>query len=739
MRTAAAFDTEFLISPKLVLALIVAMSCLLALGAELLAYPWPVVSAGMSLAVVFTGIALLGGLLVDWRPLAGRWFTILLLSVVVHAYGLWLDLPGALAWAAIPTAFAATLVGIPAAALTAVAESALILLGVYYLGSGYDPATAPTALIMIWAILGATVASSYGVRRQVTWFAHYFHQGQRLLEETRNHRADLMQALDDLAHANRQLALMNQRVIALQRIAEEAQKAKTSFVARVSHEFRTPLNMIIGLTDLIVERPAIYDATLSPRLRDALQIVHRNSQHLSDMVNDVLDLSRLETDHLILHRERVNMQEIITVAVEAVRPLLASKKLALQITIAEDVPAVYCDRTRIEQVVLNLVSNATRYTDAGQITIGVKRRAQYVCVSVADTGQGIAPADRERIFEPFAQGASTTWRDKGGSGLGLSISKQFIELHGGRIGVESTVGVGATFTFELPIASPLDQLDTLKQAAGPGHMIHADWLWHERHSSPKLPDSHLRPRLVVYDESGDLCAALSHYAGAVELVNTQQPAAALAALHQAPAHALLLNLHSLDDLRPWLGAMPKASKGTPIIGCAVNLHRLAQAHAYGLRGQLIKPITRKALVQALQALDTPVKRVLVVDDGPDEVALLSQMLRACDASLEILTAQDGHEALAKVRATPPDLLLLDIVMPGMNGWQVIEAMNANQERPVPPTFFVSAQDPEEQPLRSSFMVVATESGLALPQLLRCSLALAEILLQPAGKPDPMPG
>jgi len=292
------------------------------------------------------------------------------------------------------------------------------------------------------------VAMSSEVHQRALWLAAYLRQAQQQLETTRNHRAGLMQALADLEHANRQLALMNERVIALQRIAEEAQKAKTSFVARVSHEFRTPLNMIIGLTDLIVEKPEIYDAALSPRLRDTLRIVHRNSQHLSDMVNDVLDLSRLESDHLVLHRERVAIGEIVAVAVEAVRPLLENKNLALCIEIDPDVPAVYCDRTRIEQVLLNLVSNATRYTDHGQITIAATQRGQSVCVRVTDTGQGIAPADRERIFEPFAQGSSATWRDKGGSGLGLSISKQFIELHGGRIWVESALGVGTTFIYQ---------------------------------------------------------------------------------------------------------------------------------------------------------------------------------------------------------------------------------------------------------------------------------------------------
>ncbi|MFN8488043.1 MAG: hybrid sensor histidine kinase/response regulator [Caldilineaceae bacterium] len=728
-------DTELLISPRWVFVALLLVGGALSVGAELFFYPWLIVSQTFSFLILLTVIALTGNMLLTRRPGAGRWFAIFAVSVAVHFYGVWLQLPGSLAWAVIPTAFASTLVGIPAAALTAIGETFLVLILAQSPGVVADPATAPSALVAIWAIFLAMAAVSYEIRQQAKWFAHYFSQAQRRLEEARNQRADLVQALDDLAHANRQLALMNQRVIALQRIAEEAQKAKTSFVARVSHEFRTPLNMIIGLTDLIVERPEIYDATLSPRMREALRIVHRNSQHLSDMVNDVLDLSRLETDHLVLHRERVALRDIVDVAVEAVRPLLESKKLTLCIEILEDVPEIYCDRTRIEQVVLNLVSNAVRYTDQGKITIGAIRRHQSVCVRVTDTGQGIAPNDRVRIFEPFAQGTSTLWRDKGGSGLGLSISKQFIERHDGRIWVESALGVGTTFAFELPISSPLDNLETV---TGRGHKIQEEWIWRERRSRPKLPDAHLRPRIVVYDETGDLFNTLNHFSDEIELVNTKVRGETLAALRQAPAHAVLFNLSNLEELHPWIGTIPEESKGTPIIGCSVP-RTLAHARTLGLLGQLIKPVTRANLAQAIEQLRKPIKRVLVVDDGPDEVELLSQMLRAYDGALEIITAQDGKAALEKLRTHPPDLMLLDIVMPKMDGWQVLEAMASNAELPKAPTLFVSAQDPDERPPRSNFMVVATEDGLSLTQLLRASLLLAELLLQPEGRPDQAPG
>lgn len=725
------FDGEYLTSARLILTLVLGIGCVVSFGAELLSLPWSVVSRTMLLAIVVAFVFVVGMLLCGWRPQVGRWFTLLGLSLLVHAYGLWLEIPGALGWAIIPTAYAACLVSVSAAALTAFVESVWVLLLAQFLGVE----GAPAALLSVWALFFAIAAISYQTRQQTKWYAGYFEQAQRLLADVLDHRAELVQALDDLSHANRQLALMNRRVIALQSIAEEAQAAKTRFVARVSHEFRTPLNMIIGLTDLLIEKPENYDAVLSPRMRDALRVVHRNSQHLSDMVNDVLDLSRIETDHVVLRRERVPLRTIIQVAVEAVRPLIENKRLEMYLDIPEGLPDLYCDRTRIEQVVLNLLSNAVRYTDHGSIAIEASQQTRHLCVRVTDTGQGILPQDRERIFEPFAQGTSTVWRNKGGTGLGLSISKQFIELHEGRIWVESELGVGTTFAFELPLSSPIEDLALLQPGARPGQKIQEEWLWHPRRAKPQLPDSHLRPRILVCDEGGSLFDALEHVAEDVELVHTKEKAETMAALRLVPAHALLLNMATLTELHSWVDEIPLVSKGTPVIGCSVP-NSLAYARSLGLVGQIIKPVTRPNLARALQLVDTPVRRVLVVDDGADEIELLRQLLRAFDETLTVEAATNGQMALAMLALHPPDLMLLDIVMPDMDGWQVLKTMASDAALPKVPTLFVSAQDPYEQPPRSDFMVVATAEGFSSSQLVRCSLTLSKLLLQPVGKVDP---
>ena len=730
--SSSGFESDLRISPKPVLAALVMLGGTLCLAAEMLSYPWRTVDQLISLVLLLSALSAIGWILVGWRPMLGRWFTILALAAAVHLGGFWLHIPGSLAWAVIPTALAVPLVGFSAAVVTAVGESVVILGLIRYPATGFGLSNAAAALVAVWGVFGGICAMHHQIHQQSSWLAEYFERAQQSLRDAQDRRAELGQALDDLVHANRQLTLVNQRVAALRLIAEEAQKAKTRFVARVSHEFRTPLNMIIGLVDLMVETPEIYDVTLSPRMREALQVVHRNCQHLSDMVNDVLDLTRIETDRMVLYRERVDIREVVDSAVEALRSLLESKQLFFHVVAAEDVPEVYCDRTRIEQVILNLMSNAARFTEQGGITVEIVQQDQRVRVSVTDTGPGIPPKDIDRIFEPFCQGMSDLWRDKGGSGLGLSISKQFIELHGGRMWVESELGVGTSFTFELPTSS------SIAPVGRPGHQIRTDWVWRERRSKPSFPDSHYNPRFIICDETGSLCESLARYSDEIEFVNARDLAQLIEVLHESPVHAVVLNAAAFEDVLSLTEVIGREAPGTPIIGCSVP-PRVERAMSLGALGHLIKPVTRADVKRAIQAVGCPARRVLLVDDDPDALELFSDMLYVCDSTLEVVTASSGKEALERLRRDLPDLMLLDIVMPDIDGWQVLESMTQDEGIPKAPTFLISAQDPADQPLRSRFLLATMDEGLSLSKLLHCSLEISKLLLEPEGALDPAPG
>jgi signal transduction histidine kinase/CheY-like chemotaxis protein len=660
-----------------------------------------------------------------WNSWVGRWFVVLASVALIGLAHTWLGLSAALALVAIPTGLAAALISLMGAAATAVGETGLLLL-LSYVIPREEPGATFIPLIMVWVMLGLMCVVYRPTYQLAEWSWDYFCRARTLFEEARNRRAELEQALDDLGHANRQLALAGERMAVLREIAEEAQKAKTAFVASVSHEFRTPLNMIIGLVSLMMEAPAIYAVTLSPKMREDLEVVHRNCQHLSDMINDVLDLTQLETDRPMLYRESADVREIIDSCMTAVDPLLEIKQLSLRVVVPDDLPAVYCDRTRIRQVILNLMSNAARFTKEGGISVEIVRQDRCILVSVADTGPGIAPEDVERIFEPFYQGREALYRDKGGSGLGLSISRQFVRLHGGQMWLESELGVGTSFFFTLPISPPADPV------ARPGHQIKADWVWRERAfraGQTVSTDQLTKPRIVICDEVGGLCPELEHYSDEVEFVDTRDLIQAVRELRECPAHAMLLNAQAPDGLWSSVETARQVAPDMPVLACSVprSTERAAEA---GALGYLIKPVTRADLEQAIQAAGRPVRRILVVDDDPDVLRLFTRMLRVCDDTLEVVTVSGGKQALDELRGSAFDLVFLDVVMPNMDGWEVLELVRQDEKISDVPILFVSAQDPADQPLMSPFLLSTIGRGLSLNKLLNCSLEMSALLLKP---------
>jgi signal transduction histidine kinase len=228
---------------------------------------------------------------------------------------------------------------------------------------------------------------------------------------------------------------------------EEANCHKSQFLANMSHELRTPLNAILGYTEMIADN--IY-GEVPEKIRDVLVRVQKSGRHLLDLINDVLDLSKIEAGRLTLSLNEYSMKEVIQAACTAVEPMVVEKKLALEVTLAPDLPIARGDERRITQVILNLVGNAIKFTEEGKIRVQVTASDGTFRVSVSDTGPGISEPDQQKIFKEFAQGDSSSTRKKGGTGLGLTIAKRIIEMHGGRIWVESSLGKGSTFCFTLP-------------------------------------------------------------------------------------------------------------------------------------------------------------------------------------------------------------------------------------------------------------------------------------------------
>jgi CheY-like chemotaxis protein len=477
------------------------------------------------------------------------------------------------------------------------------------------------------------------------------------------------------------------------------------------------------LTDLLLNRPQVYGSNLPATLLEDLEIVHRNCEHLAGMIEDVLNLSRAESGSLNLQRRWCDLRAMCDAAVCVVQPLIEKKELSLRVELPLDLPQVFMDETRIRQVIVNLLSNAARYTTAGEITLRAWADSNAVSISVADTGLGITPEELVKVFEPFYQGATAANRAQGGSGLGLSISKQLVELHDGELWVESTLGVGSTFFVSLPIGPrPVP-------VATPNRWLRDEWTWldvRDRQPAPRLP---LKPRLVVCDLGGGLSTVPAYRSDEVEIVAAESFAQAVTLALEFPSDALVLNSSNQTELLPLIEQAREQVVDTPIVGCVLPSFA-SQVLAAGANACLTKPITLGALEDVLHTARRSYQRILTVDDDRDFQVLLARMLGTFQPSAVVISAYDGEQALHELRRQRFDLVLLDIVMPRMTGWEVLARAQAMHLLDEVPVVVLSAQDAVEQQLASSLLVVAMGSRLTAATLLRCTLAISETLLTP---------
>jgi len=232
------------------------------------------------------------------------------------------------------------------------------------------------------------------------------------------------------------------------RQVEEASRHKSQFLANMSHELRTPLNAILGYTELILD--GIYGEAPG-KMHSTLERVQSNGKHLLGLINDVLDLSKIEAGQLVLSIQDYSIKDVVHGVYSTVEPLASGKKLKFKIELPPDLPPARGDDRRLTQVLLNLVGNAIKFTDIGEVAVKAATANGSYTISVRDTGPGIAEADQAKIFDEFQQADSTQTKAKGGTGLGLAIAKRIVEMHGGRLWVESSVGHGSTFSFTVPL------------------------------------------------------------------------------------------------------------------------------------------------------------------------------------------------------------------------------------------------------------------------------------------------
>ncbi|MCD6519011.1 MAG: hybrid sensor histidine kinase/response regulator [Anaerolineae bacterium] len=536
------------------------------------------------------------------------------------------------------------------------------------LGEFPSPGVAAGVLGLYLLVWAASWLANRPMRASVEWAISGWARAREALKEVQSRRGELYRALRALEEATYRIERMNRELIAARQEAETARAQKARFTAMVSHELRGPLNLILGFSHLIVHAPERYGSPLPSAYVKDIESIHRNAQHLAALVDDILDLARIEAAKLPLSRDRVDLKDVVQRTFQIVQPLAERKGLYLRQEAEGSLPWIIADPVRLRQALLNLLVNAIRVTEKGGITVQISPRPDSLLVSVRDTGPGIPPEELPNLFRPFSQLSTSK---SSGSGLGLNISKELIELHGGKIWVESEVGKGTTFYFTVPLPGTHAQSRELVKIEKRFDLA-----------------QRLENCLVVHDDP-NLVRLLARYLEefhVIGLPNTERlndyvlkfyPRAILTSLDLAEQIFHSLKLSRMDV--PVVGFRP------PQASQNLNLP--------GVLGYLVKPILPEALESFVKQVECNGETtVLIIDDEPDAVRLLSNMLLNIPRPYRLLQAYSGKEALAQMQKVKPDIVFLDLVMPGMSGIQLLRRMRLHKRLAQVPVVIVSARD-----------------------------------------------
>ena len=583
----------------------------------------------------------------------------------------------------------------------------------------------PLTLLWMTAFMGWL--SSRGLYTVLNWAWSSQQRANQLLEELRDRRGELNRTLVALTEANRRLKRTSHELALARQRAEEARRLKEQFAANISHELRTPLNLILGFSEMMYLSPDVYgEMEWPPTLRRDVHQVYRSSRQLLDLINDVLDLSRIDAVPMPIHRELSDLREIIHEAVDTASDLLRGRALDLRVEMPPDLPPLNLDQTRIRQVLLNLLNNAARFTEHGHIIVSVERNKREVVVSVADTGVGITPEELSMIFEEFHQVDMSLRRWQEGAGLGLAISKRFVELHEGRIWAESQVGQGSTFYFSLPLPEVEFSVGRLR----PG-----------RPTEP--PRNPYQPSLVLVDEDPAVATLLERYLRGYQVLRMEEldGGKTQELIEEWHPQALILNLQ--PGTKGWEAMREKALQiappRVPVLLCSLPSQKWREQET-NVQGWLTKPVYREQLLEVLDRADGA-REVLVVDDDRGFVQLVKRILEASDGKYEVRWAYEGEEALARIQEKRPDLLLLDLIMPGMDGFQLLEELRGDEELRSIPVVIVTATSYGEDAMaqRGSMIGLARGRGFDTKEVIECLQALLDVIEPQYAGADSVPG
>ncbi len=520
----------------------------------------------------------------------------------------------------------------------------------------------------VWGVLVAGLASDALFADTKRELIRLFCGQLALALESRGHFEQQQQLVGAMRHANSEL--------------QEASRHKSEFLANMSHELRTPLNAIIGYSEILLEE---LDPSAAEQHRDDLRKIVASGQHLLGLINSVLDLSKIEAGKTEVALAHVGLGDVVEGAVAAVLPAAQERQNDLRVHGADQLGSATTDPRMLRQILVNLLGNAAKFTESGTIELHCRRERTpsgvWLCFDVVDTGIGMTETQQARVFEAFTQADGSISRRYGGTGLGLSLSRAFAELLGGRLHLESAPGSGSTFSLRVP--------DRALRAAGGEDADDPAW-------AVDTVTDESGPVVVLIEDDPDAAGVLSHHLQGCgcRIAWERDGESGLARIRRDRPAAILLDLQ-LPGIDGW--TVLQELKGDvrlrdiPVIVVTVS-DDSRRAFALGAVDFLQKPVSAELLRDRVQQYVRPahVATLLVVDDDARARELLARHLQ--HRGIDVFLARDGREGLVMMQQLKPDLVLLDLQMPVLDGFGFLLEKNRDPVVADIPVIVLTARD-----------------------------------------------
>jgi signal transduction histidine kinase/CheY-like chemotaxis protein len=513
---------------------------------------------------------------------------------------------------------------------------------------------------------------------------------------------ELKERKEELLHLNEELQDTNRGVVALYAELDEradylrrASELKSSFLSNMSHEFRTPLNSMLALTRMLLDR---MDGELGSEQEQQIRFIQRSAKELAEMVDDLLDLAKVEAGKLEVKAKSFEIYDLFGALRGMLKPLLAESSLNLVFDADEALPTLFTDEQKVSQILRNFISNAIKFTPRGEVRVTARLKEQAIEFAVVDTGVGISVLDQRIIFEEFGQVENSMQKRVKGTGLGLPLSRKLAELLGGVVTVQSEVGIGSTFFLEVPIVYS-------------GAVLPTETVLPELDPDRKL--------ILILEDNHETAFVYSRY-----LSNAGFQGHAVASVEEArgilarvrPSAIIMDLLLRAETTWDFLRELKAAEHPIPILVMSVtdDEHKI---YGLGADSFLAKPFHPEAMIAEIIRLtsETPRPRILMVDDNEVSRYLLREHIPATE--YEVFEARDGREGLRVAKELKPDIIFLDFYMPGLTGMEVLKDLRSTEELAGIPVVLHSTKILDEAELKfftENTIAIFPKQSLTLP-------------------------